>query len=155
MAERQEPRVKLPSPFHLGIVVKDLDQAIGYYDSLFGWGPFKVQEIDMKKFPFTFRGKPGSGRFKVAAGQSGSMLIELFQVIEGETPYTEFSKEKGEGVHHIGFRIEDFDRALAVLAKEGVEPIFHGELPQGAFAYFDTDKVGGVVFELINFPPFD
>ena len=82
MAERQEPRVRLSVPDHIGIVVKDLDQAIGYYGSLFGWGPFQVQEVDMKGL--TFRGQPGSGRFKVAYARSGSIVIEVFQGLEGE-----------------------------------------------------------------------
>ena len=154
MTERQEPRVKLPPPSHLGIVVKDMDQAMEYYGSIFGWGPFQVQEVDMKILPFTFRGQPGSGRFKVATARLGSMVIELFQDLEGETPYTEFRKKKGEGVHHLGFQVDDFDKALAALTQEGIEPIFHGRFGDGAFAYFSTDKVGGVVFELLNFSPF-
>jgi len=152
MAERQEPRLRLPSPNHIGIVVKDMDQAIRYYSSLFGWGPFQVQEADMKML--TFRGRPGSGRFKIAYGPSDSIVIELFQVLEGESPYAEFFREKGEGMHHLGFQVDDFDKALAHLAEEGIQPIFHGRLPQGAFAYCNTDKIGGVVIELTNFYPF-
>jgi methylmalonyl-CoA/ethylmalonyl-CoA epimerase len=154
MAERPEPRVKLPSPNHLGIVVKDIDQATEYYSSIFGWGPFQVQEVDMKMFPFTFRGQPGSGRFKVAIAQLGSIVVELFQVLEGETPYTDFHRKKGEGIHHLGFQVDDFDGALAALTQEGIEPIFHGRFGEQAFAYFSTDKIGGVVFELSNFSPF-
>jgi methylmalonyl-CoA/ethylmalonyl-CoA epimerase len=154
MAERPEPRMKLPPPNHLGIVVKDIDQATEYYSSTFGWGPFQVQELDMKTVPLLFRGKPGSGRFKVAIARLGSMVIELFQVMEGETPYTDFLREKGEGVHHLGFQIDDFDGALAALTQEGIEPIFQGRFGEQAFAYFSTDKIGGVVFELSNFSPF-
>jgi len=152
MAERQEPRLRLTSPNHIGIVVKDMDQAIGYYSSLFGWGPFRVHEGDMKMA--TFRGQPGSGRFKMAIGRSDSMVIELFQPLEGESPYAEFFREKGEGMHHLGFQVDDFDKALAQLAEEGIEPIFHGRFPQGAFAYCNTDRIGGVVIELTNFYPF-
>ena len=154
MTERQEPRVKLPAPSHMGNVVKDLDQAIHYYDTFFGWGPFQVREVDMKRFPNFFRGKPGTGRFKVAIGRCGSMVIELFQAMEGETPYAEFSGAKGEGIHHLGFQLEDFDIALAALTEGGMESIFHGKSPQGSFAYLNTDKVGGVVFELLSYSPF-
>ena len=154
MAERQESRVKLPAPSHLGIVVKDMDQAMEYYSSTFGWGPFQVQELDMKMIPLLLRGKPGSGRFKAATAWVGSMVIELFQVLEGETPYTDFLRGKGEGIHHLGFQIDDFDGALAALTQEGIEPIFQGRFGEQAFAYFSTDKIGGVVFELSNFSPF-
>ena len=150
MPEQQEPRVKLPPPNHIGIVVKDMDQAMEYY-ATFGWGPFQVYELDMKMLGFIFRGQLGSGRFKVAIAWSGSMVIELFQILEGETPYTEFQRVKGEGVHHLGFQVDDFDKTLAILAQNGIEPTYHGRLlGEGAFAYFSTDKIGGVVFELMN-----
>ena len=60
MASQQKPRVKLPPLHHLGIVVKDMDKAIEYYSSIFGWGPFQVQEADLKRF--ISGGRPGSGR---------------------------------------------------------------------------------------------
>ncbi|MBM4463583.1 MAG: hypothetical protein FJ012_09715, partial [Chloroflexi bacterium] len=43
MTERQEPTVRVTSPNHIGIVVKDIDQAVEYYSSMFGWGPFQIQ----------------------------------------------------------------------------------------------------------------
>jgi len=155
MTERQEPTVRVTSPNHIGIVVKDIDQAVEYYSSMFGWGPFQIQELDMKMVPFIFRGKPGSGRFKVAITRLGSLVVELFQALEGESPYMEFHREKGEGIHHLGFQVDDFDGAVAALTQKGIEPIFHGRFGEGAFAYFGTDKIGGVVFELLNFSPFD
>lgn len=154
MTEREKPRVRLPAPSHMGIVVKDLDEAIRYYDTLFGWGPFQVRATDLKRFPgFIFRGQPATGRFKVAIAQSGPMVIELFQPLEGESPYAEFARAKGEGLHHLGFRVDDFDGAVAALSEEGMAPVFHGKSPQGSFAYSDTDRIGGVVFELLNFSP--
>jgi hypothetical protein len=43
---------------------------------------------------------------------------------------------------------------MATLKEEGLEPVFHGKLPHGSFAYLDTDRVGGVVFELLSNSPF-
>ncbi len=48
MANQQEPIVKLPPVEQIGIVVKDMDQAIDYYSSTFGWGPFHVMDLEMK-----------------------------------------------------------------------------------------------------------
>jgi 4-hydroxyphenylpyruvate dioxygenase-like putative hemolysin len=150
MAEQQEPRVKLPPVQQVGIVVKDMDRAIEYYSSNFGWGPFQVREVKIEGF--TYRGKTGSCRHKVAFAQSGPIQIELIQVLEGETPHTEFLREKGEGLQHLAFRVEDLDGILAELAKEGITPIFHHSfLNLGiAFAYLNTDKIGGVMFELLE-----
>lgn len=154
MTETEKPRVKLPAPSHMGIVVKDLDEAIRYYDTLFGWGPFRVRTMDVKRFPgFFFRGQPAACRFKVALGHSGPRVIELFQPLEGESPYAEFARAKGEGLHHLGFQIDDVDGAVAALSREGITPMFHGKSPQGSFAYFDTDRIGGIVVELLDFSP--
>lgn len=152
MTAAGESRVNLPAPSHMGIVVKDIDRAVQYYSTLFGWGPFQVREIDTRKFKdFFFRGKPATGRFKAAIGRNGSMVVELFQALEGETPYAEFARAKGEGLHHLGYQVEEIDSALAALQLEGIEPIFHGKSPQGSFAYFETDRIGGIVFELLTF----
>jgi len=154
MMQREGLKVKLPAPSHLGIVVKDLEQALRYYESQFGWGPFRSAEMDMKSYDYHFRGRPSTARVKVAAGYCGSMPIELFQAVEGDSIYAEFFRDKGEGLHHLGFVVEDFDGTLAALIKEGLEPIAHGKSPQGSFAYLNTDKVGGVVFEILSYSPF-
>ena len=148
----QEPRVKLPPVDQIGIVVKDIDRAIEYYSSTFGWGPFRVQESEIKGF--THRGKKGNCRLKIAFARSGPVEIELIQVLEGETPHSEFLREKGEGLQHLRCSVDDIDNMLAELAKEGIETVFHQSLPQFgvSWAYLNTDKVGGVMLELIQWP---
>jgi len=150
MTEQRKPRVKLPPVEQIGIVVKDMDKAIEYYTSVFGWGPFVVRESETKGF--TYRKQKGNCRMKTAFAQSGPIQIELIQVMEGETPHTEFLREKGEGVQHLRFNVEDLKGMLAELAKEGIEPIWQHSYPEYGidFAYLNTDKVGGVIFELIE-----
>jgi len=87
---------------------------------------------------------------KIALAQPGPVEIELIQVLEGETPHTEFLKEKGEGIHHLGFHVDDLDGMLAALAKEGIEPVFYKTFSWMTVAYLNTDKVGGVMIELIE-----
>ena len=146
----QESRVKLPPVDQIGIVVKDMDKAIEYYQSIFGWGPFSVMETELNGF--TYRGKTGDCRLKLAMGNSGSMEIELIQVLEGETPHSEFLREKGEGIQHLRCCVDDLDSILAELAKDGIEPVFHHSFPEMgvAFAYLNSDKIGGVMLELLQ-----
>ena len=150
MAEQQEPPVKLPPVQQVCIVVKDIDRAIEYYTSTFGMGPFRTSDVDMEGV--LLRGKPISTRIKVAFAESGPLQIELIQPVEGKNIYTEFLDSKGEGLHHLAFQVNDLDAMLAKLAKEGIEPIWHQRLPQFgiAFAYLNTDRIGGVIFELIE-----
>lgn len=150
MTEQKECRVKLPPVDQIGIVVKDMDRAIEYYQSTFGWGPFNVMESELKGF--IYRGKTGDCRLKLAMGKSGPMEIELIQVMEGETPHSEFLREKGEGIQHLRCCVDDLDSILAELAKDGIEPVFHQSLPEMgvAFAYLNSDKIGGVMIELLQ-----
>ena len=146
----EQPKVKLPPVEQIGIVVKDVDRAIEYYSSNFGWGPFRVQEVHLDGF--TYRGKPGSCRLKIAFAKSGPIEIELIRVLEGDTPHTDFLREKGEGLQHLRFRVDDLDKTLAELAKEGIQPVMYQRFPDfgTAFAYLNSDKIGGVMFELIE-----
>lgn len=150
MAKQHEPRVKLPPVEQIGIVVADIDKAVEYYSSVFGWGPFQVVEYETKGM--THRGKKGDCRLRLAFAHSGPIEIELIQVLEGETPHSEFLREKGEGLQHLRFHVDDLEGMLAELAKEGIEPVFHHSYPEFgiSFAYLNTDKIGGVIFELIE-----
>ncbi len=86
-----------------------------------------------------------------AFAQSGSVELELIQVLEGETIHTEFLREKGEGLHHLRFKVDDLDAKLAGLAKEGIDVIFRKNLNGVDFAYLNTDRFGGIMIELIEY----
>jgi len=118
-----------------------------YYASVFGWGPFHLREVELKGF--TYRHQPSDSRLKVAYLQSGPVQIELIQVMEGETPHSDFLRQKGEGLQHLCFRVDDFAATATELAKEGIEPVWH---LHGApvFAYVNSDRIGGVMFELVE-----
>ena len=150
MANQKEPRVKLPPVSQIGIVVRDMDKAIEYYSSTFGWGPFKVSDVEVEDI--IFRGSAVRSRTRLGFTSIGPITIELIQVLEGETLHTEFLREKGEGIQHLRFEVDDLDSALCELAQDGIHPVFHQELPEFglSFAYLDTDRIGGVMFELVE-----
>ncbi len=146
----QESGVKLPPVDHVGVVVKDVDKAIAFYQRL-GWGPFKVME-DVPMEGYTFKGKTQDCRLKLAFAKIGELELELIQVLEGETPHSEFLREKGEGLQHLRCTVDDVDGTIAELAKDGIEPVFSKKVEgMGTiFAYLNTDQVGGVMLELLN-----
>jgi catechol 2,3-dioxygenase-like lactoylglutathione lyase family enzyme len=150
MVEEKTNGIKLPPVEQVGIVVKDMDKAIEFYGAVFGWGPFNVSEFELKGC--IYRGKPSDCRLKLAMAQSGPVEIELIQVLEGETPHSEFLREKGEGLHHLRFSVDDLDGVLAEWAKEGVEPVWYHSMPEigVSWAYLNTDRVGGAMVELIE-----
>ncbi|MFC1847699.1 VOC family protein [Chloroflexota bacterium] len=149
MAEERTPKLELPPADQIGIVVKDVEKTTEFFSSVFGWGPWGILELDMKDC--LYRGESCDARLKIAFAQSGSVEIELIQVLEGETIHTEFLREKGEGLHHLRFKVDDLDAKLADLAKEGIEVVFRKNLNGIDFAYLDTDRFGGIMVELIEY----
>jgi 4-hydroxyphenylpyruvate dioxygenase-like putative hemolysin len=145
----KEPAVRLPPVEQIGIVVRDADLAAEFFTSTFGWGPFKISEVEMKGF--TYDGRAGDCRLKMAFARSGSVEIELIEVLEGETPHSDFVRRHGEGMQHLRFRVDDCDAITAALAREGVDPLFHQRFPGiAAFAYMKTDKTSGLMVELFE-----
>jgi len=143
------------SPFskidHVGVVIRDMDKAIEFYQSL-GIGPFEQRETDTLTDKMMY-GKPADFKLKIATAHLGSIDIELIQPVEGAHVHEEFLESKGEGIHHVAFSVDDIDKETAKLVDKGLKVILSARRPTGGGAYFDTRKVGGVIFELIQRPP--
>lgn len=144
-------KVKLPPVGEVGLIVRDIDEAISHYASC-GLGPFRITELDMKGF--TYKGKKGDCRMKLAFLDGPPISIELVQVLEGDaTPFSEFLDKNGEGVQHLGFFTNNLKGLLAEFSKEGIEPALSGRVPNVAdfvFLYADPAKADGLMFELIQ-----
>ena len=145
---KSESAIALPPVSQVGIVVKDIEKTVAFYYSTFGIGPFAIVP-EVKFEGAMLRGQPISTSIKVAFAQSGPVQIELIQPLEGENIYTEFLESKGEGLHHLGFQVDDFDGLLARFKSKGIEPVFWHHLGWMAFAYLSTDRIGGVIIELL------
>ena len=81
---------------HIGIAVKDLEQAIRLYKEAFGIEPSLVYESEYTKA-------------KIAFFPIGQTRIELIQPINPESVMGKFLEKKGEGIHHVSFKVKDVD----------------------------------------------
>ncbi len=151
MANQTEPIVKYAEIHQIGFVVKDAEKAAEYYSINFGWGPFEFMEYEFKDY--TFRGKKHDyAKQKLAFAQHGSLMIELIEPIEGETPASEFLREKGEGINHLYLgHVEDLDPILDKLNTVGIEPAYRTDFTMHGITvdavYLNTDACGGVMLE--------
>jgi len=127
---------------HIGTVVRDVDKAVEYYQSL--------GIVDEATDRVTMEGKKAKliGRFI----HIGSLLIELWQPVRGETVQQEFLNSRGEGVNHIAFHVDDLDKEKDKLVEKGIPVVFSVKDENGYMAYFDARKVGNILIELIQ-PP--
>ena len=137
---------------HIGVMVRDVDEAAQYYESL-GIGPFipsTLVHVDR-----VVRGKPAPDVQNVAkVTRLGPIGFEVVQAISGESLQTEFIERRGEGINHTCFVVDDIQEAIEVMAEAGFSPIAHAKnVGGGGVAYFDTDRVGGVQIEMEQLPP--
>ena len=151
MAEEKKGTINLPPVEQIGIIVKDIDRTVEYYEKVLGWGPFNISEVSLEGC--NYRGKPTDVKLKMGMAQSGPIEIELIVVLEGESIHSEFLRERGEGMQHVRFTVNNLDEILAEWAKDGIEPVWQHSMPEigVSWAYVNTDVTGGVMTELLEF----
>jgi catechol 2,3-dioxygenase-like lactoylglutathione lyase family enzyme len=136
--------------YQVGVVVRDLDQAVAFYERL-GIGPFEegpsAHTIERKIY-----GEPSTdAKVEGRLAQMGNIEFELLQPVSGRTVQGDFLEEHGEGVVHICAHTDDLERDVEELTALGYEVISEGKLSDGGrFAYFDTRAVGGLILELFE-----
>tara|TARA_A100001015_G_scaffold29650_1_gene32998 strand:- start:268 stop:675 length:408 start_codon:yes stop_codon:yes gene_type:complete len=91
---------------HIGIAVKNLDEANKIYEQLLGTAPYKMEMVDSEGINTSF--------FK-----TGESKVELLQATKDESAIAKFIAKKGEGIHHIAFAVEDIHKEIKRLKKEG------------------------------------
>ncbi|MCG6880743.1 MAG: VOC family protein [Deltaproteobacteria bacterium] len=155
MSEKENGMV-LPPPAQVGVVVSNLDDAIRFYSETFGLGPF--QKVTFVPAQHWVKGEPCPIKLNIGMCPWGPLQLELIEPIEGDAPHKWFLREKGEGLQHLGFIIENYDEWLAYLKGKGIGVLMNAETDVEGMghvraAYMQSDAVGGVLFELIEVTP--
>lgn len=91
---------------HIGIAVKDLKTSNDLYEKLLGIAPYKEEEV-------------ASEFVKTSFFQVGENKIELLEATDESSPIAKFIAKKGEGIHHIAFDVEDIQKEMERLSKQG------------------------------------
>jgi methylmalonyl-CoA/ethylmalonyl-CoA epimerase len=133
----------LPSPSHIGVVVRDMNKTIEFLSSIWGIGPWQFFEYSPSQEDLTV-GKPF--RQKVAQAKVGAAVLELIEQLEGGGPWPEFLESKGEGLHHIAFTVSNYDEMVTRLEERGAKMIAGGIYQGKRWCYFATEP-GGIVVE--------
>jgi methylmalonyl-CoA/ethylmalonyl-CoA epimerase len=155
---RHRNRISIPriaKKVQVGFVVKDAKKVAKNFTRL-GLGPFIREEYP--GIEAIVRGKPAKYRLLAYTANIGPLEIEICQVLEGRPIHREFLETRGEGVHHIGLYVKDFDKEVARWKRHGMRVLQQSRLPppypkEGGYAFIDTEKLTGVILELANPPP--
>jgi len=133
----------LPAPGHLGVVVEDLDKTKEFLSRVLGLGPWQVIDYAPTKDEL-FVGEPF--RLRIAVAEQVPLVLELVQPLEGNSIWSEFLKNRGEGLHHIAFTIPNWDEVVQIMEQTGIRMAAGGTINGKRWCYFETSP-GGLVVE--------
>jgi methylmalonyl-CoA/ethylmalonyl-CoA epimerase len=136
---------------HVGVVVKDIDKAMAYLESL-GFGPFGVGPGNKKvTIPFKgeLRGKPAEWKTTISNASLGGVELELLEPTEGAQALKESLDSSGEGLHHIGFLTTDLEGVMDQQIKLGAKVWTRSRMPgKRNFVYFEGTALGNIAIEV-------
>ena len=138
----------------VAVVVRDLDATMARYVEL-GIGPWEVYTYGPHRtHRMTFRGEERPYVMTLALGWVGSTMYELIEHVGGPSIYEEFLSSRGEGLHHLGYYVDDIAAEIERMASLGYALLQsgHGFGQDGAYAYFDTEGALGCIVEAIERP---
>lgn len=125
---------------HLGIVVKNIEESVSLYTRILGEQPLFIKDVPGQ------RGRVAL--FKIADG----VEIELMEPTPQNRDTARFLENRGEGIHHIGFEVDDVDKDLMELADKGLKVIdregYHGLT--GKIGFLHPKSASGVLIELVQ-----
>lgn len=123
---------------HVAIAVKNLDEALGTYEKLFGLKAEKIETIPEQRVKIAI----------IPIGEGSE--IELIQPVDNESGVAKFLEKKGEGIHHIALEVDNIEVALKSVVALGATLI--DKEPRsglsGRIAFLHPKSTGGVLIEM-------
>lgn len=130
---------------HICLVVHDIDKSQAYYESI-GIGPWETYPPLAEYEDLDVPSPEGFMAMKYRICNMPNVQLQLCEPDHNPTPQRKHLDEKGEGVFHIGFEVEDANLAETTAAENGLELLMRGRRAnQTGFNYYDTAENGGVV----------
>lgn len=126
---------------HIGLAVQDIEQAMSFYEQA-----FDVREWERIELP--------ERHMAVAVARFQGSMIELIAPTSEEASFAKYLRDKGPGMHHIAYRVDDIDASLNELRERGVKLIDETARPgiHNTRVAFIHPKNGnqGVLMELVQ-----
>ena len=127
---------------HVGIAVRDLDEAVAFYSRAFGFRCVHTEENP----------EQGVREAMLAVGDSGS-CIQLLAPLRADSPIGKFLDRNGEGIQQIAYTTDDLEAESNRLRAEGVRLLY--DVPKSGTAgsrvnFVHPKDAGGVLVELVE-----
>lgn len=95
---------------HVGVAVRDLDSAVRFFTEVVGLKLESYESVEEQGV-------------KIAFLSAGNIEVELITPLSNKSPVTKFLERRGEGVHHIAFRVKNLPEVLKRLKSRGLQLI--------------------------------
>jgi methylmalonyl-CoA epimerase len=125
---------------HVAIAVTDLDAAIAYYADTFGATVAHRERVD-------------SDGVEEALLKVADSYIQLLTPTGADSPVAKFLEKKGEGLHHVGYRVNDCAEALQSVKDHGGRVIDEAPRPGSrgtTVAFVHPKGAFGTLIELVQ-----
>lgn len=101
---------KLTELDHVGIAVRDLDAAVSWYEQMFGATVVHRERIE-------------SDGVDEALIRVADSYIQILRPFTDESPLAKYMERNGEGIHHVGYRVDDCAEVLEHVKGEGARVV--------------------------------
>ena len=127
---------------HIGLAVNDIESAVAFYQQQLGVLAWEIIELPER-------------HMRVAVAHIGTSMVELIAPTSPEAAFAKYLAEKGPGMHHIAYRVDDIHAALTQLKDQGVRLI--DDVPRPGLhdtlvAFIHPKASLGTLIELVQHP---
>jgi len=125
---------------HVGVAVKNLEEAISVYRDTLGFKLLGVHVLTERNVKVAF------------LSTGGETQIELLEPLGNNSPVAKFLESRGEGIHHIAVKVDNIEKALEDFKRKGVMLV--DEVPRigvegKKIAFVHPKSTKGVLLELV------
>ena len=124
---------------HIGIAVKNIEQSVAFFTSIFGVPKPTISEILDQQV-------------KATLIEIGQTRIELLEATNDDSPVGRFISSKGEGLHHLALNVDSISAKLETLKELNIDLIDKSprEGLSGTIDFIHPKSVFGVLTELVE-----
>jgi len=151
MAQTSPAKVKVTRINQVCLMVKDIQKTMENYWNILGIGPWDLYDMHAPMTSeLTYHGKPGQFKMKVALAMVGPTQLELIEPVSGESMYSDFLAEHGEGLQHLQFVADNADEITQIMTKQGFPSLMGGHVGDGIFDFYDTAYALKTIWEIFQ-----
>ncbi len=99
------------------------------------------------------RGEKVDYAMRLALCDIGGVQWELIEPKDDKSIYAEFLRDKGEGLHHVAFGTENYEKTVSFYKDKGLPVLQGGEWAGLTYTYLDSQKDLNLIAEIYDLVP--